>query len=43
MGNDQAKQRAEMLVDQAVKHLHLFQGRAKMLEELAYYVLNRRA
>lgn len=43
MGKEQAKQRAEMLIDQAVKHLHLFQGRAKMLEELAYYVLNRRA
>lgn len=43
MGKDQAKQRAEMLVEQAISHLHIFQGRAKMLEELAYYVLKRRA
>jgi farnesyl diphosphate synthase len=43
MGKDQAKQRAEMLVEQAVRHLHVFQGRAKMLEELAYHVLQRRA
>ncbi|MBE2191737.1 MAG: polyprenyl synthetase family protein [Alphaproteobacteria bacterium] len=43
MGKDQAKQRAEMLVEQAISHLHVFQGRAGMLEQLAYYVLNRRA
>lgn len=43
MGKEQARQRAEMLVEQAVRHLHVFQGRAKMLEELAYYVLRRRA
>jgi farnesyl diphosphate synthase len=43
MGKEQARQRAEMLVEQAVRHLHVFQGRAKMLEELAYYVLQRRA
>lgn len=43
MGKEQAKQRAEMLVDQAIRHLHIFQGRAEMLEQLAYYVLNRRA
>jgi farnesyl diphosphate synthase len=29
MGKDQAKQRAEMLVDQAVKHLHLFKAAPK--------------
>ncbi|MEK7802397.1 MAG: polyprenyl synthetase family protein [Pseudomonadota bacterium] len=43
MGKDQAKQRAEMLVEQAISHLHIFQGRATMLEELATYVLKRRA
>ncbi len=43
MGKDQARQRAEMLVEQAIRHLHVFQGRAQMLEQLAYYVLNRRA
>lgn len=43
MGKDQAKQRAGMLVEQAISHLHIFQGRATMLEELATYVLQRRA
>jgi farnesyl diphosphate synthase len=43
MGREQARLRAEMLVEQAVRHLHLFEGRAKMLENLAYYVLQRRA
>lgn len=43
MGKEQAQQRAEMLVEQAIRHLHIFQGRATMLEELAYYVLRRRA
>lgn len=43
MGKEQARQRAEMLVEQAVRHLHVFQGRATMLEELASFVLNRRA
>lgn len=43
MGKEQARQRATMLVDQAVSHLHVFQGRAEMLEALAYYVLQRRA
>lgn len=43
MGKEQARQRAEMLVEQAIRHLHVFQGRAQMLEQLAYYVLNRRA
>ncbi|MAQ71404.1 MAG: farnesyl-diphosphate synthase [Alphaproteobacteria bacterium] len=43
MGKEQAKQRAEMLVEQAVRHLHVFDGRADTLIELAYYVLERRA
>ncbi len=43
MGKDQAKQRASMLVQQAISHLSIFQGRARMLEELAEYVLKRRA
>lgn len=43
MGKEQARQRAEMLVEQAIRHLFVFQGRAKMFEELAYYVLKRRA
>ena len=43
MGKDQAKTRAEMLVEQAIGHLRVFQGRAEMLKELAMYVLERRA
>lgn len=43
MGKEQAKQRAEMLVEQAVRHLHVFEGRASMLEALARHVLQRRA
>ncbi len=42
MGKEQAKMHAEMLVNQAVRHLHVFNGRGIMLEELAYYVLQRR-
>ncbi|MBI4030144.1 MAG: polyprenyl synthetase family protein [Proteobacteria bacterium] len=44
MGKEQAKARAEMLVQQAIRHLHIFQGdRAETLKELAMYVLKRRA
>lgn len=43
MGTEQAKARAEMLVQQAIRHLHPFQGRAETLKELAFYVLKRRA
>ncbi len=43
MGKEQAKMRAEMLVQQAVRHLHIFDNRGEMLKELALYVLERRA
>jgi farnesyl diphosphate synthase len=43
MGKDQAQTRAEMLVQQAQRHLHPFGGRANMLKEIAEYVLQRRA
>lgn len=43
MGKESAKERAEMLVQQAVRHLNIFEGRANMLKELAFYVLERRA
>ncbi len=43
MGKEQARQRAEMLVAQAKSHLHSFNGRAILLEQLADYVLQRRA
>lgn len=43
MGKDQARDRAEMIIRQAIGHLRVFDGRAKMLERLALYVLERRA
>lgn len=43
MGKEQAKDRAEMLVQQAVRHLRLFEGRENTLKDLAVYVLARRA
>lgn len=43
MGKEQAKERAEMLIEQAIGHLKIFEGRASMLEDLALYVLERRA
>jgi farnesyl diphosphate synthase len=44
MGKDGAQERAEMLIEQANRHLNVFgDSRAKMLRELATYVLGRRA
>ncbi len=43
MGKEGAKERAEMVIAQATMHLQLFGNRAKVLEELAQYVLGRRA
>ena len=43
MGKEQAKSRAEMLVQQAIRHLNIFGDRADPLKELAQYVLKRRA
>ena len=43
MGKESAKMRAEMLAHQAVRHLHVFEGRGEMLKELAMYVLKRRS
>ncbi len=43
MGKEQAKERAEMLITQAISHLKIFDGRAIMLKDLALYVLERRA
>ena len=43
MGKESARERAEMLVQQATRHLNIFEGRAAMLKELAEYVLARRA
>lgn len=43
LGREQAKMRAEMLVHQAIRHLHVFDSRADMLKAFALYVLERRA
>jgi farnesyl diphosphate synthase len=44
LGREQARMRAEMLVNQAAHHLNVFDGeRADLLKELAFYVLERRA
>lgn len=43
LGKEQAKMRAEMLVHQAIRHLHVFDNRANMLKMFALYVLERRA
>lgn len=43
MGREQAKMRAEMLVHQAIRHLHVFDNRAANLKSFALYVLERRA
>ena len=43
MGIENARARAEMLIEQAIRHLKIFDGRATMLVELANYVLQRRA
>lgn len=43
LGAEQAKMRAEMLVAQAVRHLHVFDNRADILRAFANYVLERRA
>jgi farnesyl diphosphate synthase len=43
LGKEEARQRAEMLANQAMSHLHIFGGRAELLKELAIYVLKRRA
>jgi farnesyl diphosphate synthase len=43
LGKDQAKMRAEMLIAQACRHLHVFGERANMLKKFAHYVLERRA
>jgi farnesyl diphosphate synthase len=43
LGKEQARMRAEMLVAQACRHLHVFGDRANMLKAFAKYVLERRA
>lgn len=43
MGQEQARARAQMLIDQAIMHLRVFdEGRVDLLKDLARYVLERR-
>lgn len=43
MGPEQARTRAEMLVEQSISHLRVFDGgRVDLLKDLAHYVLERR-
>ena len=43
MGKEEARDRAEMVVQQAISHLNIFEGRASIFKDLAHYVLGRRA
>jgi len=42
LGLEQARAQADMLADQAAKHLDIFEGRADILRQLARYVVERR-
>jgi farnesyl diphosphate synthase len=39
---DRARAQAQLLVDQAVAHLDLFEQRAELLRQVARFVVNRR-
>ena len=41
LGEQRARRQAEVLIEQAVEHLHCFGGRANLLIELADFVINR--
>lgn len=41
LGADRARRQAELLVQQAVEHLHCFEGRARLLAEIAEFAVNR--
>ncbi len=42
LGIDRAREQADILVNQAIGHLSVFEGRAALLEDLAHYVVKRR-
>ena len=42
LGIERARSQAELLIDQAVAHLDLFDGRAELLREAARFVISRR-
>ena len=43
LGPERARAQAEMLCRQAISHLDIFEGRAEVLEQLAEFVVERRA
>ena len=43
LGPERARAQAEMLCQQAIRHLDIFEGRADVLEQLAEFVVERRA
>lgn len=43
MGVEKAREQAKILTDQAVRHLSMFGKKADLLQDLAYYVLNRKS
>jgi farnesyl diphosphate synthase len=43
LGIDRARAQAELLIDQAVAHLDLFEERAELLRQVARFVVNRRS
>jgi len=43
LGADRARAQAKLLSEQAVQHLSLFEGRAKNLEDVARFVVDRKA
>jgi farnesyl diphosphate synthase len=42
LGTDRARAQAELLIDQAVAHLDLFEQRAELLRQVARFVIDRR-
>ena len=43
LGHDRARQQAKLLSEQAIQHLAVFQGRAAHLEDVARFVVERKA
>ncbi|HBM91216.1 MAG TPA: farnesyl-diphosphate synthase [Rhodospirillaceae bacterium] len=43
LGHDRARQQAKLLSEQAIQHLSIFSGRAKNLEDVARFVVDRKA
>jgi len=43
LGHERARQQAKLLSEQAIQHLSIYEGRAKNLEEVARFVVDRKA